>query len=132
MIDSLNQRCDRHMPVCERLQGWGKATTTRAHDGNFVDHEGRQRQRMRANHRTLQDQCATWTYALHGEDKPCRRAGGFHNDVGKTRAPVTQQHRRNTKLLQQRQLVWVFSHDPYLCPSTLQHLSTEPPELAIT
>ena len=60
-IDPINQWRDRHLPVCERLQGWGKAPTTRAHDSNFIDYEGRQRQRMRAGDRTLQDQCATWT-----------------------------------------------------------------------
>src|SRR5438132_4490031 len=119
------------MPVCERLQGWGKTATTRAHDSNFVDHEGGQRQRMRAGDRTLQDQCATWTYALHGEGEPCRGAGGFHDDVSEARAPVAQQRRRHTELAQQRQLMWVFPHDTYLGPSTLQHLSTESPEFTV-
>ncbi len=98
-IDPLNERCDRHMPVCERLQGWGKAATTRAHDGNFVDHEGCQRQCMRAGDRTLQNQGAAWTYALHSEGEPCRGASSFNDDVSQTRAPVAQQHRRNTELV---------------------------------
>src|SRR5437870_12316570 len=89
-IDSVNQRCNRHMPVRERLQGWGKTATTRAHDSNFVDYEGGQRQRMRAGDRTLQDQCATWTYARHGEGEPCRGAGGFNDDVSQTWSPVAQ------------------------------------------
>src|SRR5215468_9454134 len=89
-IDLVNQRCDCHMPVCERLQGWGKTATTRAHDGNFVDHEGCERQRMCAGDRTLQDQCTTWTYALYGEGQSCRGAGSFNNDVSKTRVPVAQ------------------------------------------
>src|SRR6266540_3942924 len=106
------------------MQSWGKAATTRADDGNFIDDEGCQGQGVRRGNRTLYDQRAAGTYAFYGECEPSHRTSGFNNYVGETRPPVGQQNRRNAEWVQESKLVWMFAHHTHLCPGTMEHLGT--------